>query len=98
MANQSYSNLRPHDEHLNKIFVRSKLQYKIDQATYHMYYIVGSEDIFVRPHSNNSVGLNKSSKWNAWIESPTTGWSRNLDEQTKQSMEEEARKLLSSSN
>lgn len=93
-------NLRPHDEHLNKIFVRSKLQYKIDQATYHMYYIVGSEDIFVRPHSNNdnvnTTSVNKSSKWNAWIESPTTGWSRNLDEQTKQSMEAEARKLFSS--
>lgn len=47
-------NLRPQDEHLNKIFVRSKLQYKIDQNSYHMYYIVGSEDIFIRPHDKKS--------------------------------------------
>lgn len=87
------SNLRPQDEHLNKIFVRSKLQYKIDQETYHMYYIVGSEDIFVRPHSNNTV--EPSNKWKQWIESPTTGWSKNLDERTKNTMEQEARKLLS---
>lgn len=90
--------MRPQDGHLNSIFVNSKLQYKIDQATYHMYYIVGSEDIFVRPDSNKSTSTHKnSSKWNQWIESPTTGWSKHLDEETKKSMEEEARKLLSSS-
>ncbi|KAI7878718.1 uncharacterized protein EV154DRAFT_524921 [Mucor mucedo] len=86
-------NLRPQDEHLNKIFVRSKLQYKIDQETYHMYYIVGSEDIFVRPHSNNTV--RSSRPWHQWIESPTTGWSKHLDEPTKLAMEQEARNLLS---
>lgn len=58
-----------------------------------MYYIVGSEDIFVRPHSNNMV--TSSNKWKQWIESPTTGWSKNLDEQTKNTMEQEARELLS---
>lgn len=85
--------MRPQDEHLNKIFVRSKLQYKIDQETYHMYYIVGSEDIFVRPHSNNTV--RSSAPWHQWIESSTTGWSKHLDEQTKLVMEQEARNLLS---
>jgi paired amphipathic helix protein Sin3a len=87
------SNLRPQDEHLNKIFVRSKLQYKIDQASYHMYYIVGSEDIFVRPHSNNTSPSN-SNKWSQWVESSTTGWSKGLDETTKKAMEEETRSLL----
>ncbi|KAI8329170.1 hypothetical protein EDC96DRAFT_529731 [Choanephora cucurbitarum] len=88
-----YRNLRPQDEHLNKIFVQSKLQYKIDQDTYHMYYIVGSEDVFVRPtlHHPKPSG----SQWQEWVESSTTGWSKNLDEDTKQAMEEEARKLLS---
>jgi len=94
-----YSNLRPQDEHLNKIFVRSKLQYKIDQDTYHMYYIVGSEDIFVRPDNSNKQGESESpstiNKWDAWVESSTTGWSKGLDEATKQSMEDEARNLLS---
>ncbi|KAL7324582.1 hypothetical protein PS15p_209760 [Mucor circinelloides] len=92
-------NLRPQDEHLNKIFVRSKLQYKIDQDTYHMYYIVGSEDIFVRPDNSNKQGESESpstiNKWDAWVESSTTGWSKGLDEATKQSMEDEARNLLS---
>ncbi|GAN07470.1 sin3 protein [Mucor ambiguus] len=93
-------NLRPQDEHLNKIFVRSKLQYKIDQDTYHMYYIVGSEDIFVRPQNANDKqqGDKKSqstSKWDEWVESSTTGWSKGLDEAKKQLMEDEARNLLS---
>lgn len=91
-----YRNLRPQDEHLNKIFVRSKLQYKIDQDTYHMYYIVGSEDIFVRPHDNNNESeLPTTNKWSNWIESSATGWSNGLDETTKNSMEDEARNLLS---
>jgi paired amphipathic helix protein Sin3a len=68
-----------------------------------MYYIVSSEDIFVRPHSNNKTTTTESSgssasssnKWSQWVESPTTGWSKNIDEETKKSMEEEARKLLS---
>ncbi|CAO3638075.1 unnamed protein product [Mucor fragilis] len=94
-------NLRPQDEHLNKIFVRSKLQYKIDQDTYHMYYIVGSEDIFVRPDNANDKqqgdreSPSATSKWDDWVESSTTGWSKGLDETTKQSMEDEARNLLS---
>lgn len=67
-----------------------------------MYYIVGSEDIFDRPHSNNKIteqqeqeNKSKSKKWNDWVESPTRGWSKNIDQETKKSMEEEARKLLS---
>lgn len=42
-------------------FIRSKLRYKIQQESYHMYYIVGSEDVFykpglkaeVKPHTNH---------------------------------------------
>lgn len=60
-----------------------------------MYYIVGSEDTFVRPHSNNTV-QKTTNRWKDWIQSPTTGWSKGLDESRKQTMELEARKLLSS--
>ncbi|CAO3621024.1 unnamed protein product [Cunninghamella blakesleeana] len=45
-------NLRLQNEKLNEIHVRSHLQYKIDQDTYHMYYIDGSEDVFIRPQQN----------------------------------------------
>ncbi|KAI8976142.1 hypothetical protein BDB01DRAFT_853430 [Pilobolus umbonatus] len=63
-----HRNLRPQDEHLNRIYVRSKLQYKIDTETYHMYYIVGSEDVFIRPSSSKTY-LNTeptSSRWQEW--------------------------------
>ncbi|RCI02265.1 Transcriptional regulatory protein sin3, partial [Rhizopus stolonifer] len=67
-------NLRPQDEHLNKIFVRSRLQYKIDQDTYHMYYIVGSEDVFVRPSSNNTNPSNP--KWQEWTKRQSKPWKK----------------------
>lgn len=66
-----------------------------------MYYIVGSEDIFVRPDNANDKqqgdkgSPSAPSKWDDWVESSTTGWSKGLDETTKQSMEDEARNLLS---
>ncbi|KAG0953193.1 hypothetical protein G6F57_001621 [Rhizopus arrhizus] len=85
-------NLRPQDEHLNRIFVRSKLQYKIDQSSYHMYYIVGSEDVFIRPHLKPAE--RKESKWQEWLSSPTTGWSKGLDEETRALMEREAQVLF----
>jgi paired amphipathic helix protein Sin3a len=58
-----------------------------------MYYIVGSEDIFVRPHSNNASPSNND-KWNQWVESPTTGWSKDLDEATRKAVEQEVRNSL----
>ncbi|KAF7722709.1 Transcriptional regulatory protein sin3 [Apophysomyces ossiformis] len=88
--------LRPQDDHLNEIYVRSRLQYKIDQDTYHMYYIVGSEDIFIRPRTSraSTVNFEPSAKWTDWLESSSTGWATGLDETSKTSMEKEARKLL----
>lgn len=32
-------------------FVQPQLRYKIQQESYHLYYIVGSEDVFYRPSS-----------------------------------------------
>ncbi|RCI05964.1 Transcriptional regulatory protein sin3 [Rhizopus stolonifer] len=85
-------NLRPQDEHLNRIFVRSKLQYKIDQSSYHMYYIVGSEDVFVRPYKKPIE--RKETRWQEWLSSPTTGWSRHLDPESRTRMEREANELF----
>ncbi|PHZ11183.1 uncharacterized protein RHIMIDRAFT_238626 [Rhizopus microsporus ATCC 52813] len=85
-------NLRPQDEHLNRIFVRSKLQYKIDQSSYHMYYIVGSEDVFIRPQPKKE--RERASNWEKWLSSPTTGWSKGLDEETRTLMEREAKVLF----
>jgi paired amphipathic helix protein Sin3a len=47
-------NLRLENRNLNEIYVRSQLQYKIDQDTYRMYYIDGSEDVFVRPDEKST--------------------------------------------
>ncbi|CAO3596650.1 unnamed protein product [Absidia cylindrospora] len=50
-------NLRLQNGNLDEIFVRSQLQYKIDQDTYHMYYIDGSEDVFIRPGTSSTNAI-----------------------------------------
>jgi paired amphipathic helix protein Sin3a len=80
-----YRNLKPQDEHLNKILVHSKLQYKIDQESYHMYYIVGSEDVFIRPIVHTSSPSQTNS-----LEKLIEGWST----EEKEQLEAEARKLF----
>jgi paired amphipathic helix protein Sin3a len=57
-----------------------------------MYYIVGSEDVFIRPHLKPAE--RKESKWQEWLSSPTTGWSKGLDEETRALMEREAQVLF----
>jgi hypothetical protein len=94
-----YRNLRPnlHDKHLNKLFVRSGMQYKICRDTYHMFYIIGSEDIFMRPPSSQTTEvteIQKQPKWNSWLESSTTGWCRGLSEHETAEKEEQANRLL----
>ena len=76
-------NWKPHDRHLSKIFVRSRLQYKISQENYHMYYIIGSEDAFVRPPitagdddadtaAKKTIEEGRRNKWHHWLESRST--------------------------
>lgn len=94
-----HRNLRPnlHDKHLNKLFVRSGMQYKICRDTYHMFYIIGSEDIFMRPPSFKAAEVTevqRQPKWNSWLESSTTGWCRGLSEHEKAEKEEQANRLL----
>jgi len=92
-------NLRPnlHDKHLNKLFVRSGMQYKVCRDTYHMFYIIGSEDIFMRPPStqaSTSTEIQRQPKWTNWLESLETGWCRGLSEEEKAQKEEQAEREL----
>ncbi|CAM0137869.1 unnamed protein product [Umbelopsis sp. WA50703] len=95
-------NLRPnlHDKHLSKLFVRSGMQYKICRDTYHMFYIIGSEDIFMRPVSSSSQTessqpeITRQPKWTNWLESSEKGWCRSLSDQEKVQKEEEAMNKL----
>jgi paired amphipathic helix protein Sin3a len=46
------------------LFVRPELRYKIQQESYHMYYIVGSEDVFYRSSSQaKNSSKRDTSKW-----------------------------------
>jgi paired amphipathic helix protein Sin3a len=51
----------------NSAFVRSKLRYKIQQESYHMYYIVGSEDAFYRPSSSSNQQETTYNRWHELI-------------------------------
>ncbi|GAB5588318.1 hypothetical protein Unana1_03218 [Umbelopsis nana] len=79
-------NLRPNVkiEQLSKAFVQSGMQYKICRNTYHMFYIIGSEDVFVRPHKTfqRPTSIKRSEKMQSWLESPM-GWARGLSDEDK---------------
>lgn len=85
-------------EQLSKAFVQSGMQYKICRNTYHMFYIIGSEDVFVRPHktSPKTDSIKRTEKFQAWLESPM-GWARDLSDKDKASKQAEAEALLKSS-
>ncbi|CAO3579050.1 unnamed protein product [Absidia cylindrospora] len=88
------------------IFVQSGMQYKICRDTYHLFYIIGSEDIFIRlpsapsipPQSSSSSSSPPSSsshpstsQWKSWLESDQ-GWGKGVT--NKDQAESDARKLL----
>jgi paired amphipathic helix protein Sin3a len=95
-----FRNLRPNKkmDHLNKAFVQSGMQYKICRNTYHMFYIIGSEDVFVRPHNTTreSSTLKQSKKVREWLES-SMGWARDLSDEVKASKQAEAEALFQTS-
>jgi paired amphipathic helix protein Sin3a len=75
------------------LFVKSNIQYKICRDTYHMFYIIGTEDILMRP-TQPSIPIPPSSpniKWKSWLESDQ-GWSKGITD--KDQAEKEARQLL----
>lgn len=71
-----------------EIGVRSGMQYKICRDTYHMFYIIGTEDAFVRRCEKPTP--KKSSNWNNWL---NNHWSEGI--QDKSLAESEALALLS---
>ncbi|KAI8081365.1 uncharacterized protein BX664DRAFT_268933 [Halteromyces radiatus] len=82
------------DDVRQDIFVRSGMQYKICRDTYHMFYIIGTEDIFIRlptkPRPTQQQQQQESSaKWTSWLES---NWSKGISD--KEQAEKDARQLL----
>ncbi|KAI8645248.1 hypothetical protein BD408DRAFT_412043 [Parasitella parasitica] len=61
-----------HDKQLDRIHVKSQLRYKIQPKTYHMYYIIGSEDILhksgVVVHDTDAAIRDKQ-HWDQWLSS-----------------------------
>ncbi|ORZ25235.1 hypothetical protein BCR42DRAFT_315668 [Absidia repens] len=95
------------DAQQQDIFVQSGMQYKICRDTYHLFYIIGSEDIFIRLPSSPSIPPPQSSssssspspssshpstsQWKSWLESDQ-GWAKGVT--NKEQAEADARKLL----
>ncbi|KAG1441482.1 hypothetical protein G6F56_011461 [Rhizopus delemar] len=71
---------------LEKISVKSNFKYNIDPKSYHMYYVIGSEELFARP--SKTMGK-KRFDWQA-----SFSWSRGLDDETRVIMEKEANILF----
>ncbi|KAI8976122.1 Sin3 family co-repressor-domain-containing protein [Pilobolus umbonatus] len=62
-------NLKYKDRQRKSMAVRSGMQYKICRDTYHMFYIIGTEDTFIRRcrKPNNLHSLN--TQWKTWLDS-----------------------------
>jgi paired amphipathic helix protein Sin3a len=81
--------LKDYEQQPKGITVHSGLQYKICRDTYHMFYIIGTEDVFVRRCSSkhqNSVKMNNT--WKEWLDKK---WDGTVD---KLEAEQETRRLL----
>lgn len=59
-------NLKMEEKRLSA-FVRPELRYKIQQESYHMYYIVGSEDVFSRITVPSSHCKRNATKWDQLV-------------------------------
>ena len=67
-----------------------------------MYYIIGSEDAFVRPPiseddeaTKEKIEKERKEKWRHWLESRSTGWSKDIEsDEAYNTMESNALKLL----
>ncbi|KAI8374728.1 uncharacterized protein BYT42DRAFT_499846 [Radiomyces spectabilis] len=82
-----------HDDRLKDILVQSGMQYKICRNTYHMFYIIGTEDTFMRRRADTaaSTSEDRDKTWRAWLESEK-GWSHDIADKTK--AEQDARNWL----
>ncbi|CEP17573.1 hypothetical protein [Parasitella parasitica] len=83
-------NLKHKGHQAKEIAVRSGMQYKICRDTYHMFYIIGTEDAFARHKPKPSIEAATSTlnnKWNQWL---NQHWSQGLTDQEKSIAEKEA--------
>lgn len=68
------------------------MQYKISKASYHLFYIIDSEDSLIRKRRRRrSNEGSSSSEWRRWLESDK-GWSVGIED--KEKAEQEALKRL----
>ncbi|KAI8987829.1 hypothetical protein BDF20DRAFT_832728 [Mycotypha africana] len=96
-------NLKCKANQSNNVRVRSGMQYKICRDTYHMFYIIGTEDVFIRYNNNglpkavkttdakNNDSDNRrrlNSKWQEWL---NQRWHRDLTQDEKITAENVAR-------
>lgn len=83
-------NLKYKGHQAKEIAVRSGMQYKICRDTYHMFYIIGTEDAFVRHIPKPSIEattITSNNKWNHWL---NQHWSQGLTDQEKSIAEQKA--------
>lgn len=59
-------NLKQEKRLSSALFVRPELRYKIQQESYHMYYIVGSEDVFYRSNQTKIPSKKKKRDTTQW--------------------------------
>lgn len=69
------------------------MQYKICRDSYHMFYIIGTEDAFVRRGlaRTQSTTFTHNPKWNQWLD---THCNQGLTEQEVSQAEQEALSIL----
>ncbi|KAI9491761.1 hypothetical protein BDB00DRAFT_831346 [Zychaea mexicana] len=83
-------------------YVYPGMQYKISKESYHMFYIIDTEDTFIRKRravareeeeksaaATATTTTTEESKWRSWLESEK-GWSRGVDDKGKAEKDAEA--------
>lgn len=72
------------------------MQYKISKDTYHMFYIIDTEDAFLRkrPAQRAKLGMRQQPRWHEWLESEK-GWQGQIEDRA--AAEQEARRSLGES-
>lgn len=82
-----FRNLKHKGTQSKDVVVQSGMQYKICRDTYHMFYIIGTEDAFVRRQKKNSNSSSNNTKWTHWVNEQ---WCQGLTFEEKQRAENEA--------
>jgi paired amphipathic helix protein Sin3a len=60
-------NLKDKAQKIDNLTVKSGMQYKICRNTYHMFYIIGTEDTFIR-HANIPSPSPSTFGFNGWVD------------------------------